>query len=165
MAKRRIVSGMRPTGKLHLGHLRGALLNWKKLQEEFQCFYFIADWHALTSDYADTKIIKEMFFYSRQIENDWKMQILFGHCERSKGEYQIFSCIAASNLCLFLPQCWSMCVWNWVMHLWANIWVCIYGWTYGCIFMENIPCDCMIHQSCTISTYVDLILPFSLRST
>ncbi len=68
MAKRRIVSGMRPTGKLHLGHLRGALMNWKKLQEEFQCFYFIADWHALTSDYADTKVIKESTF---EIIMDW----------------------------------------------------------------------------------------------
>ena len=68
MAKGRIVSGMRPTGKLHLGHLRGALLNWKKLQEEFQCFYFIADWHALTSDYADTKIIKESTY---EIIMDW----------------------------------------------------------------------------------------------
>ena len=68
MAKGRIVSGMRPTGKLHLGHLRGALTNWKKLQEEFQCFYFIADWHALTSDYADTKIIRESTF---EIIMDW----------------------------------------------------------------------------------------------
>lgn len=50
---------MRPTGKLHLGHLHGALLNWKKLQEEYECFYFIADWHALTSEYSDTEIIRE----------------------------------------------------------------------------------------------------------
>jgi tryptophanyl-tRNA synthetase len=45
---------MRPTGKLHLGHLLGALNNWVALQEKYDCFYFIADWHALTSDYADT---------------------------------------------------------------------------------------------------------------
>ncbi len=45
---------MRPTGKLHLGHLLGALNNWVSLQERYDCFYFIADWHALTSDYADT---------------------------------------------------------------------------------------------------------------
>ena len=68
MAKGKIVSGMRPTGKLHLGHLRGALLNWKKLQEEFECFYFIADWHALTSDYANTEIIKESTY---EIIMDW----------------------------------------------------------------------------------------------
>ena len=45
---------MRPTGKLHLGHLVGALENWVKLQETYDCFYFVADWHALTSDYAST---------------------------------------------------------------------------------------------------------------
>jgi tryptophanyl-tRNA synthetase len=50
----RIVSGMRPTGKLHLGHLVGALENWASLQDKYDCFYFVADWHALTSDYADT---------------------------------------------------------------------------------------------------------------
>jgi tryptophanyl-tRNA synthetase len=52
--KRRVVSGMRPTGKLHLGHLVGALNNWSPLQDEYDCFYFVADWHALTSEYADT---------------------------------------------------------------------------------------------------------------
>jgi tryptophanyl-tRNA synthetase len=52
--KPRVVSGMRPTGKLHLGHLVGALQNWAALQAEYDCFYFVADWHALTSDYADT---------------------------------------------------------------------------------------------------------------
>ena len=45
---------MRPTGKLHLGHLVGALGNWASLQAQYDCFYFVADWHALTSDYADT---------------------------------------------------------------------------------------------------------------
>jgi tryptophanyl-tRNA synthetase len=50
---RRVVSGMRPTGKLHLGHLVGALQNWTELQRQYDCFYFVADWHALTSDYAD----------------------------------------------------------------------------------------------------------------
>jgi tryptophanyl-tRNA synthetase len=55
--KHRVVSGMRPTGKLHLGHLVGALNNWATLQEEYDCFYFVADWHALTSDYADTSEI------------------------------------------------------------------------------------------------------------
>ena len=50
----RVVSGMRPTGQLHLGHFVGALKNWAALQEEYDCFYFVADWHALTSDYAST---------------------------------------------------------------------------------------------------------------
>jgi tryptophanyl-tRNA synthetase len=50
---------MRPTGKLHLGHLVGALQNWARLQEQYDCFYFSADWHALTSDYADPSGIVE----------------------------------------------------------------------------------------------------------
>jgi tryptophanyl-tRNA synthetase len=50
----RVVSGMRPTGQLHLGHLIGALGNWVPLQTQYDCFYFVADWHALTSDFADT---------------------------------------------------------------------------------------------------------------
>ena len=54
MAKPRAVSGMRPTGKLHLGHLVGALRNWVPLQDTHECFYFVADWHALTSDYSNT---------------------------------------------------------------------------------------------------------------
>jgi tryptophanyl-tRNA synthetase len=58
-AKRRILSGMRPTGKLHLGNYVGALANWVKLQDQYHCFFFIADWHALTSDYADTSQIKQ----------------------------------------------------------------------------------------------------------
>jgi tryptophanyl-tRNA synthetase len=50
--KKRLLSGMRPTGPLHLGNYHGALENWVRLQEEYDCFFFIADWHALTSDYA-----------------------------------------------------------------------------------------------------------------
>ncbi len=50
---------MRPTGKLHLGHLAGALRNWAALQADYECFYFVADWHALTSEYADTRGIVE----------------------------------------------------------------------------------------------------------
>jgi len=57
--KRRVVSGMRPTGKLHLGHLVGALQNYVHLQDDYDCFYFVADWHALTSDYANTAPIVE----------------------------------------------------------------------------------------------------------
>ena len=55
--KPRVVSGMRPTGKLHLGHLVGALRNWERLQDLYDCFYFVADWHALTSEYADPSAI------------------------------------------------------------------------------------------------------------
>jgi tryptophanyl-tRNA synthetase len=55
--KPRVVSGMRPTGQLHLGHLVGALNNWVELQDQYDCFYFVADWHALTSEYADTTAV------------------------------------------------------------------------------------------------------------
>src|SRR3954466_9011659 len=57
--KPRVLSGMRPTGKLHLGHLVGALDNWVRLQNEYDCFFFVADWHALTTDYADTSRVKQ----------------------------------------------------------------------------------------------------------
>ncbi len=53
----RVLSGMRPTGKLHLGNYMGALANWVKLQDAYDCYFFIADWHALTTDYADTSQI------------------------------------------------------------------------------------------------------------
>jgi tryptophanyl-tRNA synthetase len=59
MDKKRIVSGIRPTGDLHLGHYLGVLKNWVSLQDEYQCFYFIADWHALTSEYKDPSIIAQ----------------------------------------------------------------------------------------------------------
>jgi tryptophanyl-tRNA synthetase len=54
-----VVSGMRPTGRLHLGHLHGALANWVKLQESNDCFYFSADWHALTTNYDQTEGMKQ----------------------------------------------------------------------------------------------------------
>ena len=57
--KPRVVSGMRPTGKLHLGHLAGALRKWIDLQLEYDCMYFVADWHALTSEYADTSHVMD----------------------------------------------------------------------------------------------------------
>ena len=66
--KKRILSGMRPSGRLHLGHLFGALDNWVKLQDEYECYYMVADWHALTTDYADTSNIKEN---TREMVIDW----------------------------------------------------------------------------------------------
>jgi tryptophanyl-tRNA synthetase len=59
---------MRPTGKLHLGHLVGALRNWVALQAEYDCFYFVADWHALTSGYDDTA---DLTAYARDNVADW----------------------------------------------------------------------------------------------
>jgi len=54
-----VVSGMRPTGRLHIGHLHGALANWVRLQEENDCYFFSADWHALTTNYHDPGVIKQ----------------------------------------------------------------------------------------------------------
>ncbi len=59
MAKKRILSGMRPSGRLHVGHLVGALTNWSALQDEYECFYMVADWHALTTEYEDPSEIKD----------------------------------------------------------------------------------------------------------
>lgn len=59
MYAERVVSGMRPTGRLHLGHYHGVLKNWVKLQSEYPCLFFVADWHALTTNYDNPKIIEE----------------------------------------------------------------------------------------------------------
>ena len=64
----RILSGMRPTGKLHLGNLVGALQNWVKLQDEYESFHFVADWHMLTTDYADPSGVRENTW---EIVADW----------------------------------------------------------------------------------------------
>jgi tryptophanyl-tRNA synthetase len=68
MNKQRVVSGMRPTGKLHLGHYFGVLENWIKLQDQYDCFFFVADWHSLTTEYANPQIVKES---TRDILLDW----------------------------------------------------------------------------------------------
>ncbi len=56
---RRVLSGMRPTGKLHLGHYHGVLHNWVRMQEDYECFFFVADWHALTTHYDDRSVMNE----------------------------------------------------------------------------------------------------------
>src|SRR5437868_13116376 len=66
--RKRVLSGMRSTGKLHLGNYVGALDNWVRMQDEYECFFFVADWHALTTDYADTSGIKEN---SLEVLLDW----------------------------------------------------------------------------------------------
>ncbi|MBM3248145.1 MAG: tryptophan--tRNA ligase [Candidatus Omnitrophica bacterium] len=66
--KKRILSGMRPTGRLHLGHLVGALSNWAKLQDKYDCFFMVADWHALMSEYEDAKSMNE---YAIDNVADW----------------------------------------------------------------------------------------------
>ena len=69
MAQREtILSGMRPTGPLHLGHLAGALLNWRDLQDDYHCYYMVADWHALMSEYHTTECISQ---YTRVMVAEW----------------------------------------------------------------------------------------------
>src|SRR5438270_2012722 len=65
---KRVLSGMRSTGKLHLGYFVGALENWVRMQNQFDCFYFVADWHALTTDYADTS---QVIAYAYDNVADW----------------------------------------------------------------------------------------------
>lgn len=65
---KRVLSGMRSTGKLHLGNFVGALQNWIGMQDQYECFFFIADWHALTTDYADTSQVKQN---SVEVLLDW----------------------------------------------------------------------------------------------
>ena len=67
-SRKRVLSGMRSTGKLHLGNYVGALDNWVRMQDEYECFFMVADWHALTTDYADTSNIKANSF---EVVLDW----------------------------------------------------------------------------------------------
>ncbi len=66
--KKRILSGMRPTGRLHLGHLVGALNNWVRLQDEYQCYFMVADWHALMSEYEEPEGLAENTY---ELARDW----------------------------------------------------------------------------------------------
>src|ERR1051325_7922311 len=66
--RKRVLSCMRPTGKLHLGNYVGALQNWVGMQDGYECFFCVVDWHALTTDYADTSRVKEN---SLEVTFDW----------------------------------------------------------------------------------------------
>ncbi|MFZ4859955.1 MAG: tryptophan--tRNA ligase [Desulfuromonadaceae bacterium] len=66
--KQRVVSGMRPSGRLHIGHYHGVLENWVKMQDSYDCFFFVADWHSLTTEYADTAGIAQSI---REMVLDW----------------------------------------------------------------------------------------------
>jgi tryptophanyl-tRNA synthetase len=66
--RKRVLSGMQPSGLMHLGNHLGALENWKSLQDQYECYFFIADWHALSTNYADTSRIRE---FSRELLIDW----------------------------------------------------------------------------------------------
>ena len=77
----RVVSGMRPTGPLHLGHFYGVLKNWVKLQYEYECFFFVADWHALTTHYEDPSAIES---------NVWDTVIDWLACGINPGSCKLF---------------------------------------------------------------------------
>ena len=79
--QQRVLSGMRPTGQLHLGHYHGVLKNWIKLQHEYNCLFFAADWHALTTHYAETENIEE---------NTWEMVIDWLAAGVNPGSAKIF---------------------------------------------------------------------------
>lgn len=64
----RVLSGMQPSGLMHLGNLLGALENWKSLQAQYECYFFVADWHAMSTNYADTGRIKE---FTQELLIDW----------------------------------------------------------------------------------------------
>ena len=68
MTRPRILSGMRPTGPLHLGNLMGALENWVALQDRYECFFSIVDWHSLTTDYTDPSAVQEN---ALEVATDW----------------------------------------------------------------------------------------------
>ncbi len=80
-SQQRIVSGMRPTGLLHLGHYHGVLRNWVELQNSHECFFFVADWHALTTHYSDPSIIEQ---------NTWDMVIDWLACGINPGAARLF---------------------------------------------------------------------------
>ncbi|MBI2818413.1 MAG: tryptophan--tRNA ligase [Acidobacteria bacterium] len=63
-SRARVLSGLRPTGKIHIGHLVGALNNWIELQTKYECYFFVADWHALTTHYADTSELQKYIWES-----------------------------------------------------------------------------------------------------
>ena len=77
----RVLSGMRPTGRLHLGHYHGVLKNWVKLQHEYECFFFVADWHALTTHYDEPEIIEA---------NVWDMVVDWLAAGIDPGDAKIF---------------------------------------------------------------------------
>ena len=90
--RKRVLSGMRPTGKLHLGNYVGALQNWVGMQDAYECFFCVVDWHALTTDYADTSQMKEN---SLEVAFDW---LAAGSIRRSR-------CCFCSRMFRRTPSC------------------------------------------------------------
>ncbi len=106
--KRIIVSGARPSGRLHLGNYTGALKKWIELQDEYSCYYFIADWHALTTGYAESQDLKEN---SREMLLDWlsvgldpEKSVLFRQSE-IKEHAELFLLLAMITPIAWLERC------------------------------------------------------------
>jgi tryptophanyl-tRNA synthetase len=99
MTKKRILSGMRPTGKLHLGHLAGALSNWASLQSNYECFFMVADWHALMSEYENPATIGHCIFdnvvdwLSVGINQEISTIFIQSRVREHLELYMIFSCL------------------------------------------------------------------------
>ncbi len=102
--KKRILSGMRPTGKLHLGHLVGALDNWVNLQEEYECYFMVADWHAYMSEYENAADIREFIidnvidWLAAGIDPDKSTLFIQSEVPAHLDLYMIFSCITPLGL-------------------------------------------------------------------
>jgi tryptophanyl-tRNA synthetase len=102
--KKRILSGMRPTGRLHLGHLVGALDNWVRLQEEYECFFMVADWHALMSEYEDTANLSEytidnvIDWISAGIDPEKSTLFIQSQVPQHLDLYMMFSCLTPLGL-------------------------------------------------------------------
>jgi len=102
--KKRILSGMRPTGKLHLGHLVGALDNWARLQEEYECFFMVADWHALMSEYenpgklGETGIDNVIDWLSAGIDPQKSTIFVQSEVPQHLSLHMIFSCFTPLGL-------------------------------------------------------------------
>jgi tryptophanyl-tRNA synthetase len=94
MYSERVLSGMRPTGALHLGHYHGVLKNWIRLQSEYPCFFFVADWHALTTHYESPEVIQNSVW---EMVIDWlaagvdptcRLARRSSHCVRKPRRYR-----------------------------------------------------------------------------
>ena len=90
----RILSGMRPTGKLHLGNLVGALQNWVKLQDEYESYHFVADWHMLTTGYDNTLSLHQ---------DTWEMVADWLACGLDPGQGHLFHSVAPARTCRIAP--------------------------------------------------------------
>src|SRR6201988_4382598 len=97
--RKRVLSGIRPTGKLNLGNYVGALQNWVGMQDQYECFFCVVDWHALTTDYADTSKVKEnslevaLDWLAAGLDPDWSTLFIQSHIPLHAELHLLFSMI------------------------------------------------------------------------